>query len=87
MRLSAESAPGDCQNAVPHVHISHADTTETTESADMADTADATNTANRIRTPRIKRKRKSRGAVERVEVGSGLLSSMKLVRGYATAAT
>ena len=39
------------------------------------------------RTPRIKQKRQSRGAVERVEVGSGLLSSMKLVRGYATAAS
>ena len=39
------------------------------------------------RTPRIKRKRESRRAVERVEVGSGLLSSVKLVRGYATAAS
>ena len=58
-----------------------------TETAKSADTADATNTTNRRPTPRIKRKRQSRGAVERVEVGSGLLSSMKLVRGYATAAS
>ena len=87
MRISAESAPGACQKAVPHVLISHADTTETIESADTGDTAEATNTTNRRPTPRIKRKRQSRGAVERVEVGSGLLSTMKLVRGYATAAS
>ena len=87
MRVCAESAPGGCQNPVPHVLISHADTTETTKSADTADTADATNMVNRRRTPRMKRKRKSRGAVGRVEIGSGLLSSMKLVRGYATAAS
>ena len=60
---------------------------ETTNSTDTADTANATSTANRRRTPRIKRKRKSRGAPGRVEIGSGLLSSMKLVRSYATAAS
>ena len=87
MRISAESAPGYWQNAVPHVLISHADTTETTKSADMADTADATNTADRRRTPRIERKQKSRGALGGVEIGSVLLSSMKLARSYATAAS